>query len=106
MGTEFFPSEDQGRLRVQAELPADSSLEVTEQVVNDMVDIIQADSRVAYTYGVVGSGGGQEVYKATINIELIDKGSRPKAGIIMKQLREKLSRFRDVDIKNGHMGRI
>ena len=104
LGTEFFPSEDQGRLRVQAELPADSSLEVTEQVVKDMVDIIQADSRVAYTYGVVGSGGGQEVYKATINIELIDKGSRPKAGIIMKQLREKLSRFRDVDIKMGTWG--
>ncbi len=104
LGTEFFPSEDQGRLRVQLELPADSSLEVTESVVRNMVDIIQADSRVAYTYGVVGSGGGQEVYKASINIELIDRGSRPKAGIIMRELREKLSGFRDVDIKMGTWG--
>jgi HAE1 family hydrophobic/amphiphilic exporter-1 len=51
LGTEFFPSEDQGRLRVQIELPADSSLEITESVVRDMVDVIQADKSVAYTYG-------------------------------------------------------
>ena len=104
LGTEFFPSEDQGRLRVQVELPADSSLEVTKSVVKDMVDLIQADRRVAYTYAVAGSGGGQEVYKATINIELVNRADRPRAGIIMKQLREKLSRFRDADIKMGTWG--
>ncbi len=104
LGTEFFPSEDQGRLRVQIELHADSSLEITESVVRDMVDIIQADKRVAYTYGILGSGGGEEVYKATINIELIDRGSRPAASTMMKQLRGKLSVFRDVDIKMGSWG--
>lgn len=104
LGTEFFPSEDQGRLRVQIELPADSSLGVTESIVKDMVDIIQADSSVAYTYGTVGSGSGEEVYKANINIELIDRNSRPKAGVIMKQLRKKLSVFRDVDLKMGTWG--
>lgn len=104
LGTEFFPSEDQGRLRVQIELPADSSLEMTESVVRDMVDVIQADERVAYTYGIVGSGGGEEVYKASINMELIDRGSRPAAGTVMRQLRNKLSVFRDVDFKMGTWG--
>lgn len=104
LGTEFFPSEDQGRLRVRLELPADSSLEVTERVVHEMVDIIQQDPRVAYTYGVVGSGYGEEVYKATINIELVDRSRRPRAAVIMGQLRGKLTAFRDVDIKMGTWG--
>ncbi|MDL2298157.1 efflux RND transporter permease subunit [Synergistaceae bacterium OttesenSCG-928-D05] len=104
LGTEFFPSEDQGRLRVRIELPADSSLEVTDNVVHQMVDIIQQDSRVAYTYGVVGSGAGEEVYKATINIELIDRSQRPRASVIMGQLRRQLIAFRDVDIKMGTWG--
>ncbi|MDO4988700.1 MAG: efflux RND transporter permease subunit [Synergistes sp.] len=104
LGTEFFPSEDQGRLRVQVELPADTSLEVTNRVTKEMVDMIQQDSAVAYTYGVVGSGAGEEVYKSTLNIELIDSKLRPRAAVVMKRLRAKLSRFRDADIKMGTWG--
>lgn len=104
LGSEFFPSEDQGKLRVQVELPADSSLEVTDSVTKEMVDMIQKDKAVAYTYGVVGSGAGQEVYKSTINIELIQRNMRPRASVVMRRLREKLSRFRDADIKMGTWG--
>ncbi|KEJ93428.1 efflux RND transporter permease subunit [Synergistes jonesii] len=104
LGTEFFPSEDQGRLRVQVELPADTALEVTEQVTKEMVDMIQQDDAVAYTYGVVGSGAGEEIYKSTLNIELIDRHLRPRAAVVMKRLREKLVRFRDADIKMGTWG--
>ena len=104
LGTEFFPNEDQGRLRVQIELPAESSLEVTENVIKEMVDKVQEDPRVAYTYGIVGSGFGEEVYKGTINIELIDRSKRERANVIMGQLRKKLAAFRDVDIKMGTWG--
>lgn len=104
LGTEFFPSEDQGRLRVQFELPADSSLEVTESVMKEMVDLVRQDPRVAYTYGVVGSGAGEEAYKGTLNIELIDRNLRERAGVIMGQLRRKLGSFRDADIKMGAWG--
>ena len=37
-------------------------------------------------------------------MELIDRGSRPAASVVMKQLRGKLSVFRDVDIKMGTWG--
>lgn len=104
LGTEFFPSEDQGRLRVQVELPADTALEVTDQVTKEMVDMIQQNDAVAYTYGVVGSGAGEEIYKSTLNIELIDRHLRPRAAVVMKRLREKLVRFRDADIKMGTWG--
>ena len=59
LGTEFFPSEDQGRLRVELELPADTSLEVTTDITKEMVDLIQQNKYVAYTYGEIGSGRGE-----------------------------------------------
>jgi HAE1 family hydrophobic/amphiphilic exporter-1 len=104
LGSEFFPNDDQGRLRVQIELPADSSLEITERVMGEMIDVIQADPQVSYTYGVAGSGGGEEVYKGNLTVELIDKKKRESAPVIMGQLRKKLSAFRDVDIKMGNWG--
>lgn len=104
LGSEFFPNEDQGRLRVEIELPAESSLEVTERIIKEMIAKVQEDSRVAYTYGIVGSGSGEEVYKGTINIELIDRSKRERANVIMGQLRKKLAIFRDVDIKMGTWG--
>lgn len=101
LGTEFFPSEDQGRLRVSVELPAETSLEVTTTVTKEMIDLIQKDKNVLYTYGIIGSGGGQEIYKAAINIQLINRSHRPRANIIMKQLRGKLAVFKDADVKMG-----
>ena len=104
LGTEFFPSEDQGRLRVEAELPADSSLEMTKSVTREMVKLIEKDPRVAYTYSIVASGTGREVYKSTINIQLVNRSMRPRASVVMRQLRSKLAQFRDVDIKMGTWG--
>ncbi|MDR1886197.1 MAG: efflux RND transporter permease subunit [Synergistaceae bacterium] len=104
LGSEFFPNEDQGRLRVQMELPADSSLEVTERVMGEMIDVIRSDPRVAYTYGVAGSGAGEEVYKGSLTVELIDKKRRESASEVMGDLRRKLQAFRDVDIKMGNWG--
>ncbi|GHV26579.1 acriflavin resistance protein [Synergistales bacterium] len=104
LGSEFFPNEDQGRLRVQFELPADSSLEVTERVMNEMIDVIRQDPQVTYTYGVAGSGSGEEVYKGTINVNLTDRSKRKSSSAIMRQIREKLAAFRDADIKMGSWG--
>jgi HAE1 family hydrophobic/amphiphilic exporter-1 len=104
LGSEFFPNEDQGRLRVQMELPADSSLEVTEKIMGEMIDEIKADPRVAFTYGVAGSGAGEEVYRGSLTVELIDKKLRENSGVIMGQIRQRLQAFRDVDIKMGNWG--
>ncbi|MDR0765053.1 MAG: efflux RND transporter permease subunit [Synergistaceae bacterium] len=104
LGTEFTPNEDQGYLQLNMELPADTSLEVTEQVMGEMIKVIEADPRVAYTYGVAGSGQGQEVYKGSLTIELIPKNQREPSNVIMGQIRRKLAVFRDVDIKMGGWG--
>jgi HAE1 family hydrophobic/amphiphilic exporter-1 len=104
LGTEFQPNEDQGRFNIQLELPADSSLEVTKSVMDDMIRVIRSDPSVAYTYGNVGSGMGGEVYKGTITVELIDRKLRERASAVMGQVRRKLAMFRDVDIKMGNWG--
>jgi HAE1 family hydrophobic/amphiphilic exporter-1 len=104
LGSEFTPNEDQGYLRLNIELPADTSLEVTERVMGEMIEVIEADPRVAYTYGVAGSGQGQEVYKGNLTIELVPKNQRERSSVIMGQLRRKLAAFRDVDIKMGNWG--
>ncbi|MDR1514962.1 MAG: efflux RND transporter permease subunit [Synergistaceae bacterium] len=104
LGTEFQPNEDQGRFNVQLELAADSSLEVTGSVMDEMVKVIQRDPAVAYTYGNVGSGMGGEVYKGSITVELIDRKRRDRASAVMGRVRRKLAMFRDVDIKMGNWG--
>ena len=104
LGTEFAPNEDQGTLRLNVELPADTSLEVTEQVMGEMIKVVEADPRVEYTYGVAGSGQVQEVYKGNLTIQLIPKKLREPSNVIMGQIRRKLAVFRDVDIKMGNWG--
>jgi HAE1 family hydrophobic/amphiphilic exporter-1 len=104
LGTEFAPNEDQGYIRLNMELPADTSLEVTERVMSEMIKVVEADPRVSYTYGVAGSGQGQEVYRGNLTIQLIPKNLREPSNVIMGQIRRKLAAFRDVDIKMGNWG--
>ena len=104
LGSEFQPSEDQGYLRLDMELPADTSLEVTERVMSEMIHVIEQNPSVAYTYGVAGSGQGQEIYKGSLTIELVAKDRRPAASAVMSALRRKLAAFRDVDVKMGNWG--
>jgi HAE1 family hydrophobic/amphiphilic exporter-1 len=102
LGSEFSPNDDQGFFRINIELPADTSLEVTERVMSEMIEVVEADPRVAYTYGVAGSGQGQEVYKGNITVELVSRDKRESANVIMGQIRRKLASFRDVVIKMGN----
>lgn len=104
LGTEFFPTEDQGRLRVKVELPADTSIEVTEKVMAEMVAVVLKDPAVAYTNSYSGSGSGDEVYKASLNIVLKERSERENTQIVMRRLRSKLAAFRDADIKMGNWG--
>ncbi|MDR1731377.1 MAG: efflux RND transporter permease subunit [Synergistaceae bacterium] len=104
LGSEFQPTEDQGFLRLNMELPAETALEVTERVMGEMIKVIEEEPSVAYTYGVAGSGQGEEVYKGTLTIELIPRDQRPPSSVIMSTLRRKLAAFRDVDIKMGNWG--
>ncbi|MDO4219266.1 MAG: efflux RND transporter permease subunit [Synergistaceae bacterium] len=104
LGSEFFPKEDQGQIRAEFELPADSSLGVTTEITRQAIELIQKDPAVAYTFGSIGSGAGEEVYKSTIQIKLVDRKKRDNATVVQKRLRELLSRFKDANVKMGSWG--
>jgi len=98
LGMEFQPAEDRGSIRINIELPPDTSLEVTERVLGELISVIEEDPRVVYTYG---SAGGQAVFRGTINIELVPKNEREPSHIVSGQIRRKLEGFRDVTIRTG-----
>ena len=104
LGSEFYPKEDQGLLRVEFELPADTSLDVTTEITREAINVIRQDPAVAYTFGSIGSGAGEEVYKSTLQIKLVDRSKRENATIVQNRLRTILSRFKDANVKLGGWG--
>ena len=104
LGSEFFPNEDRGKFKIDFELPADASLQQTEAFLMEAGKLVRQDPRVAYTYGTAGSGQGGEVYKGTLNVELVARDQRPPVSAIMGEYRKKFSVYRDVDITMGNWG--
>ncbi len=104
LGSEFFPNEDQGRFNISVEMAADASIESTLTFMQELSAMIEKDPRVLYTYGNAGGGAGSAVYKGTLRVHLIDKKLRPSSAVIMREWREKLSVYKDVDIKLGNWG--
>ena len=104
LGSEFFPNEDQGRFNINVEMAADSSIENTLAFMKELAGIIRQDPRVDYVYGNAGGGRGSEVYKGTLRVHLVDRKYRPKSSVMMREWREKLSAYKDVDLKLGNWG--
>lgn len=104
LGTEFFPNEDQGRFNISIEMAADSSIENTLAFMKKLSGVVSEDPRVDYIYGNAGGGRGSEVYKGTLRVHLVDRKLRPRSSVMMREWREKLSAYKDVDLKLGNWG--
>ena len=98
LGSTFFPTEDNGEFTVSFELPTGSSLEESERIFRELDERLRKSSLVAYTYGTVGMGTGQEVNKGDISVELIPRNQRPNAKEIMNEFRQQFSVYKDVII--------
>ncbi len=104
LGTEFFPNEDQGRFNVEIEMAANSSIENTLAFMKKIAAELRKDPHVAYVFGNAGGGMQSSVYKGTLRVHLVDRKHRPNSSAIMNEWREKLSAYKDVDIKLGNWG--
>ncbi len=104
IGTGFFPTEDRGDFSVSVEMPLGVSLEKSAGMIQQIGEIIREEPEVDFTYATIGSGRGAEVSKGEINVYLIPKSERSSMFDIMKELRQKLSVFRDVEINLGTHG--
>ena len=74
----FIPPEDSGRTLLAVELPPGSRLENTERITDQVAARIKERPDVKSVFVIGGKvlGGGEEVRKATLIINLVPKGER------------------------------
>lgn len=99
VGSEFFPQEDDGQIRINVEMPPGTNLETTDLVARQVERIIL--SQVPETSAMltrVGSGGGGGFFsgtrvsnEATIELKLVNKEDRQRSTTdVIKSLRPQL----------------
>ncbi len=83
VGSEFFPQEDDGQIRISIEMPAGTNMDATDRVARQVENIILSEvpevSAIQTQVGTSGSsgmGGGKAANAATINLILVDKQNR------------------------------
>ncbi len=119
VGTEFFPTADDGRLRVSLELPIGTRVEITDEVTQRLV----ADWREKYPEITVlnytsGNASSDNTFASlsdngphivSMNIRLTDPGDRERsiteiAGLMRQDLKERYPEYKKAQVSVGGMG--
>lgn len=101
LGTGFFPNEDRGSFSINFELPAGASLAESRKFMSELGVAVRDHAEVAYTYGTIGSGIGQEVNKGKLAVTLIPRSQRATSTEIMGKMRKQFSNYKDVELTYG-----
>jgi hydrophobic/amphiphilic exporter-1 (mainly G- bacteria), HAE1 family len=81
LSTEFFPNADNGALTVNLEMPAGTTLDVTNAATQKLEERVMAWPEVQEVFTSVGQGGGfgpSQARFSTMQVQLIDKGLRTR----------------------------
>ncbi len=86
VGTEFFPQQDDGQIRVDLEMPPGTNLATTDLVsrqveriiLNEVPETTDILTRVGGSSGGGFGGGTRAANTATINVKLVDKEDRQR----------------------------
>lgn len=104
VGTEFFPQQDDGQLRITVEMPPSTNLVATDRVSRQIEQLLLAeipDEMISIltqvgtggSGGDFGGGGGRASNQATINVVLVDKEDRERSTtVVVDSLRPLLAR--------------
>ncbi len=118
VGTEFFPTADDARLRANLELPIGTRVEIAQDVMTRLVDRWKEESPeitvLNYTTGTASSDNtfaslsDNGPHIVSMNIRLSDPGERERssteiAGLMRKDLRD-FPEFKKAQISVGGMG--
>ncbi len=101
LGTDFFPTTDEGQLRMNVRLPVGSSLNETVKVVNRVEEIIFEDvPELMSLWSRSGSGTGANVifsgrfagpHTGSLSLMMVQQSERPRSSdMIARSLREKI----------------
>jgi multidrug efflux pump subunit AcrB len=97
-----MPAEDASRILIAAELPPGSRLEETKKMSDALTKVIRAHGEVESVFADGGrilgfAGGGQEVRKTTLIVNLVDKSKREATQRELEHmLTRELTQFPDV----------
>lgn len=103
IGAEFMPAADQGQFEITVETRPGSKLAETEQVVEQINDILQEyENLIETSFVTAGSGGmafGSAANNANYTIQLIPVSERDMSTTeLVKQLNEKVQKIPGADI--------
>ncbi len=97
IGTEFFTPADSSQFKIGFELPTGTSIEQTNVRFHELETIVSEQPEVDNYFGAVGAGGGAEVNKGIMIINLIPKEERQESQLeIMSRMRAKLETYKDM----------
>lgn len=95
IGSEFVTNADEGQFKVSFELPTGTSIEETNKRLHEVEKQIFSKPEVDHAFAAVGVGGGQEVNKGLLIINLVPKHDREVSQQeIMRQLRTQLKQYK------------
>ena len=94
IGKEFVSHADEGQFKVSFELPTGTSIEETNKRLQELEKLLFSQPGVDHAFAAVGVGGGQEVNKGLMIVNLVPKHDREASQqAIMQRLRTKLKGY-------------
>ncbi|GAB4120634.1 MAG: efflux RND transporter permease subunit [Sideroxydans sp.] len=109
--TAFQPKDNQSQTQVTLTLPPGSKFEQTYALAEQARAIVMQNPNVTLVYTAIGGGaaggnafeptGAAEARKATLSIQLKERGERPRKQLIEDELREALRALPGVRVKVG-----
>ena len=110
----FIPPDDLSKSQVSISLPPGATFAQTLAVAEQAREIVQKNQYVKLVYTAVGGGntgadpfagsGAAEVRKASLSINLTERGHRPKKQVIEQQLRDALGALPGARVSVGFGG--
>ena len=107
----FIPPDDNSQTQVYVELPPGSTLQQTQASAEHARTLLSAVKDIQSVYTTIGGGsagtdpfagsGAAEVRKATLTIQLTERGSRPRKQAIENDIRTALQQLPGVRTKVG-----
>ena len=118
VGTEFFPTADDGRLRISLETPIGTRVEVSKEVTGRLVDLWRQKYPeimvMNYTTGTASSDNtfanlsDNGPHIISMNVRLTDPGDRDRSiseiASLMREDLKKFPEFKKVQVSTGGMG--
>jgi HAE1 family hydrophobic/amphiphilic exporter-1 len=97
IGTEFVVQADSAQFKIGFELPTGTSIEETSKRLYELETIVAAQPETKQYFGAIGVGGGAEVNKGVMMVNLVPKDERKESQLeIMKRMRTKLNTYKDM----------